>query len=88
MPEDLSLPVLNKLGYLRMLTEIRWGNVPIIRADIHLDSDEYAHFIIPVTYYKPNKNIKVVPGRLIGTNKKCYFISNTGADMQPLTGIV
>lgn len=80
MPQDLAQPVLSRLQYLRNLTEIRYGNVPRIATSIHLDSDEYAHFEWRVIYFKPNKNIKQVPGRLIGTNKKCYFISDTGAD--------
>jgi hypothetical protein len=80
MPEDLGTPIVQRLCYLRELSEIRWGNVPIIRTAIHLDTDEYAHFEITATYFKPNKIIKPIHGRLIGTNKKCYFLSNTGAD--------
>lgn len=80
MPADLGGPVVQRLRYLRGLTTIRLGNVPRIRTTMHLDSDEYAHFEFQVTYYKPNKNVKIVPGRLIGTNKKCYFISDTGTD--------
>jgi len=80
MPPDLGTPVLTRLDYLLRLTDIRCGNVPRIRTAIHLDSDEYAHFEWNVIYFKPNKNIKQIPGRLVGTNKKCYFISDTGAD--------
>ncbi|GHO84103.1 HNH endonuclease [Dictyobacter formicarum] len=80
MPEDLGMPVIQRLKYLRMLTDIRAGNVPRIATAMHLDSDEYAHFEMHVTYYKPNKTLKTVPGRLIGTNKKCYFISHSGSD--------
>lgn len=91
MPQELGAPVIERMRYLRglfekrmrylrALSEIRAGNVPRIATTIHLDSDEYAHFELQVTYFKPNKKIKVLPGRLIGTNKKCYFLSNTGAD--------
>jgi hypothetical protein len=86
MPEDLSSPVLNKLGYLRMLSEIRWGNVPIIRTDIHVDSDEYAHFAIPATYFKPNKTIKVIPGRLLVRTRNAILSQIVGLTMLPLTG--
>lgn len=72
--------VSKRLGYLRSITEILRGNIPTIQTSIHLDSDEYAHFDMRVTYYKPNKTVKEVAGRLIGTNKKCYFISDSGAD--------
>jgi len=80
MPSDLSAPVLQRSRYLKMLTDIRNGNVPQINTSIHLDSDEYAHFEMRVVYFKPNKKIKQIPGRLIGTNKKCYFISDSGSD--------
>ncbi|HEY0756171.1 MAG TPA: HNH endonuclease signature motif containing protein [Ktedonobacteraceae bacterium] len=80
MPLDLGAPVIKRIDYLLGLTDIRYGNVPRIHTSIHLDSDEYAHFAWQVTYFKPLKTIKQVPGRLIGTNKKCYFISDTGAD--------
>jgi HNH endonuclease len=80
MPPDVAQPVLHRLQYLRCLSEIRWGNVPRIRTNHHLDSDEYAHFEMPATYHKPAKNVKLISGRLLGTNKKLYFLSSTGAD--------
>src|SRR5262249_13743851 len=73
-------PVIQRLQYLRTLSEIQWGNVPRIRIDAHLDTDEYAHFDMLTTYHKPNKNIKYVPGHLVGSNKKLYFLSSTGRD--------
>lgn len=84
LPQDLAQVVLGRLTYLRNLTEIQRGNVPRIRTSIHLDSDEYAHFEMRVVYYKPLKTIRQVPGRLIGTNKKCYFISDSGSDSATL----
>lgn len=80
MPPDLGQPVVQRLHYLRGLSEILWGHVPVIRVDIHLDSDEMAHFSLLVTYHKQNKQVHLIPGRLIGTNKKMYFISQTGKD--------
>lgn len=79
MPPDVSTPIVNRLHYLRRLTEIRWGNVPVIQTNIHLDSDEMAHFDIVATYYKQNKIPKPLPGRIIGTNKKLYFLSSSGS---------
>src|SRR5260370_11823237 len=80
MPTDTKQPVIQRLQYLRTLSEIRWGNVPRITVNTHLDSDEYAHFEMTATYHKPAKQVKLVPGRLIGSNKKLYFYSSTGAD--------
>lgn len=78
MPHELGQPVIARLTYLRRLSEVQWGNVPILRTGIHLDSDEMAHFEMGATYYKPTKQVKPVPGRIVGTNKKCYFLSSTG----------
>jgi hypothetical protein len=80
IPTDVGQPVIERLQYLRLLSEIQWGNVPRIRTNHHLDSDEYAHFDMPATYHKPTKQVKLVSGHLLGTNKKLYFLSSTGAD--------
>jgi hypothetical protein len=80
LPQEMSSPLLKRLRYLRSISEIQRGNVPRIQTTLHLDSDEFAHFDMRVKYYKPNKVIKEIPGRLIGTNKKCYFVSDSGAD--------
>lgn len=84
MIEELAQPVFQRLQYLRNLSEILWGNIPIIRVDIHMDSDEMAHFLLQATYFKPNKQVRPVPGRLIGTNKKLYFLSSVGRDSMTL----
>jgi len=80
MPPDIGQPVIQQLQYLRSLSEVQWGNIPRIQTGHIFDSDEYAHFEMPATYHKPAKQVKLVSGRLVGTNKKLYFYSNTGAD--------
>lgn len=80
MPQDIGAPIVQRIRYLRSLSEIRWGNLPRIHTDIHLDSDEYTHFETPTTYYKPNKTEKIISGRMVATNKKLYFLSNSGKD--------
>jgi hypothetical protein len=80
VPPEIATPVLDRLHYFRSVTRIRQGHISAIHVSMHLDSDERAYFEYHSTYYKPNKIIKVISGRLIGTNKKCYFISNTGQD--------
>lgn len=80
MPADLGVPVLARLDYLLQLTDIRAGNLPRISTTICLDADEYAHFEWSVVYCKLLQTITQIPGRLIGTNHRCYFLSDTGAD--------
>jgi hypothetical protein len=80
VPTDLGNPVVERMRYLRHLSEIRWGNLPVIHAPMHLDSDETAHFSMSATYHKPLKRVKIISGQIIGTNKKFYFQSASGAD--------
>ena len=81
MPLEMARPVTDRLRYLRELSEIRWGNVPKIFVKTHLDTDEQAHFEMQATWHKPAaKQPKIVLGRLLGSNKKLYFFSDTGAD--------
>lgn len=80
MPQDVAAPFIRHLHYIRNLSEIQWGNIPTVQVSIHLDSDETAHFSLPTIYYKQNKQVRLIPGRLIGTNKNMYFVSDTGRD--------
>ncbi len=80
MPPDVGQLVIQRLQYLRKLSDIRWGYIPRISTNYLLDSDEYAHFEMQATWHKPAKQVKLVQGCLLGTNKKLYFISSTGAD--------
>lgn len=79
VPPEYGQPVLQQFERFHYLTNIRYGNIPIIRVDIHLDSDEHAHFDIRAAYQKPAKQARLLPGRVVGTNKKLYFLSDTGS---------
>lgn len=75
IPEDRTYDLLQELDYLNYLTDIRLGQLPIIRVNAILDTDEIAHFDTATIYYKPNKQVRFIEGRLIATNKKLYFIT-------------
>ncbi len=80
VPSDLEQPITSRLGYLRNLSKIRHGDFPHVRTDIHIDTDEYAHFEIPTTFLrKHGGGVRHVPGRLIGTNRKGYFVADAGS---------
>lgn len=85
MPRDIATPIIGIMQYLKTLSEIQAGNIPIARTSIHLDSDEIAHFTIPTNYYKQNKETKIIAGTLIGTNKSMYFVSEMGRDSAKLS---
>src|SRR5258708_18539897 len=79
LPLDLEAPITAKLSYLRLLSKIRGGDFPHVQIPNHLDTDEYAHFEIKATHVsRVGQKVKEVPGQLIGTNKKAYFIADSG----------
>jgi hypothetical protein len=53
-----------------------------VKTDIILDTDEKAHLDISAIYYKPNKQIKFIPGKIVATNKRLYFIANDRNSMK------
>ncbi len=75
VPPDRTTALLQQLNYLKYITDIRMGQLPIIRVNAILDTDEVAHLETTAIYYKPNKQVRLIEGRLIATNKKLYFIT-------------
>lgn len=75
IPQDRGSALLQLLGYQQHLFDIRQGHLPIVRVSAILDTDEVAHFETTGIYYKPNKQVRHIHGRLIATNKKLYFIT-------------
>lgn len=79
IPDSVAKPVLDRLAYLKALTNIRRGILPTVHPSVRLESDEICHLEIEATYHKVNaKSISFVPGRLIATNKKLHFLSAYG----------
>src|SRR6266849_2812555 len=75
IPPDRTPALLQQLGYLKRLTGIRQGHLPTVAVHAILDTDEVAHLDTSAIYYKPNKQVKFIQGRLIASNKKLYFIT-------------
>jgi hypothetical protein len=75
IPPERSAEIIRVVDYQKYLTDIRQGNLPNIFVHAILDTDEVAHLETLATYYKPNKQIKLVQGRLIATSKKLYLIT-------------
>lgn len=75
VPYDRASALLQQLSYLKHLADIRQGHLPTLRVSVILDTDEQAHLDTTATYYKPNKQVRYIEGRLIATNKKLYFIT-------------
>ncbi len=79
IPHNLSQPIINRLAYIKQLGNIRKGNLPIIQPSVRLELDELCYLEIPATFNKVNvKAIVPVYGRLIATNRKILFLSQTG----------
>ena len=75
IPPDRTQALWQQLGYLKRLTDIRQGHLPTVAVHAILDTDEVAHLDTSAIYYKPNKQVKFIQGRLIASNKKLYFIT-------------
>jgi hypothetical protein len=79
IPSELARPILERLEYLKYLSEIRRGRLPSVRTSVHLESDEICHMETATTYYKVNaKSVTYLPGTLVATNKKLTFLSPSG----------
>jgi hypothetical protein len=79
IPHNLSQPIINRLAYIKQLGNIRKGNLPIIQPSVRLEMDELCYLEIPATFNKVNaKAIVPVYGRLVATNRKILFLSQTG----------
>ena len=78
-PSDLREPIEARLSYLRLLSRICEGDFPHVAYAGHRDTDEYAHFHIATTYINSlGKKVKKVPGKLLGTTRKLYFLPESG----------
>jgi hypothetical protein len=79
LPSELMRPILARLNYLKAITGIKKGKLPVVKTQLHLESDETCHLDMDATYYKVNaKSINHIPGRLVATDKKLHFLSPTG----------
>ncbi len=78
IPSEIAAPIFQRLAYLKKLTRIRKGNLPSIKTDVHLESDEICHLETFATYHKVNmKSTTHIDGRLVATNKRLHFLSTT-----------
>jgi hypothetical protein len=81
LPENLVRPILERLDYLRTITRIREGELPVITSQLrlHLESDEICHLDSDAIYHRINaRSVTQVSGRLVGTSKKLNFLSPAG----------
>lgn len=79
LPSDLEEPLTKRLDYLRLLTRVREGDFPHVAYDGHLETDEYAHWYVPATHINQQRQkTKKVPGKLLLTTRKVYFLPESG----------
>ncbi len=79
LPSDLEEPLTQRLDYLRLLSRIRVGDFPHVVYTGHLETDEYAHWYVSATYInQQGKKTKKVPGKLLLTTRKVYFLPESG----------
>lgn len=98
IPPALSKPILDRLEYLRYLTRIQAGELPRVRTQFHIDSDEICHLDMPCAYRKTTRTkITDIHGHLLATSKRIHFASPGGGwviayknvmRVQPNTGAI
>jgi hypothetical protein len=78
IPNEIAYPILQRVAYLKKLTNIRKGDLPTITTNVQLESDEICHLEMSATYNKVNaKSMTYIAGRLVATNKRLHFLSTT-----------
>lgn len=79
IPDKLAKSLLERLAYLKEITLIRQGHLPVMRASVILESEEICHMETSATYWKIGaKSVSHIAGRLIITNKQLHFVSQKG----------
>ncbi len=78
--DDEAHTLLRQISFLNIYR----GKFPIVSQeriqDIRLESDETCYLLTSAQYHKVNKaSTKVIPGRLVATNKKLRFLSETSS---------
>jgi hypothetical protein len=79
IPPGHATPLLGRLNYLKNLTEIKRGLLPSVVPRFHIESGETCHLEIDAVYRKEMaRSVAHVGGHLVATNKKLYFLSQSG----------
>jgi HNH endonuclease len=81
IPPNYGEQLVQRLRYLRTISEITWGNITPIHTRVNLQTDEQAYFEVQATYQKMLKRqVQLVQGTLLGTDRRITFLSSTGKD--------
>lgn len=76
---DVSSSISARLKYLKTISDIRLGRLPVYRSSILLDSSEICHMEVSAGYLKKTaRKIDLIQGRLIATNRSLNFLSSQG----------
>jgi hypothetical protein len=81
LPANFVESIFERLDFLRAVTRIREGELPVIKPQLrlHFESDEICHLDSDAVYHRVNaKSVNYVSGRLVGTSKKLNFLSPAG----------
>jgi DNA-directed RNA polymerase subunit RPC12/RpoP len=79
----------DEIEYVKLITNIRQGNIPPVKTSVILDADEFGYWEAPTVYMKPLKSGPTPHnGRMIITNKKVMFVAPHGGMQIPVKTIV
>lgn len=79
IPTTVAQLNIERLKYLKYISNIRQGKLPVYKPSVHLESDERCHLETPAIYQKVNtRSITEIQGRIVATSKKIHFLSPNG----------
>lgn len=79
IPSTVAQLNIERLKYLKYISNIRQGKLPVYKPSVHLESDERCHLETSAIYQKVNtRSITEIHGRIIATSKKIHFLSPNG----------
>lgn len=79
LPSELVSPIFARFNYLKGISEIRYGKLPVVQPSVHLESGEICHLETRAIYYKVRtSSVLPISGRIIATDKKVHFLSESG----------
>lgn len=86
LPPEVAAPLRQRLNWLKILTQIRQGELPAITARLPLAPGEIAHFEIDARDEGPSQS----PGWLVATNRRLVFtgpVPGFETELQNIKGI-
>jgi hypothetical protein len=89
IPAKLAEPLDRRMEYLKRISEIRQGRLPVVQPSVHMESNEICHLETPATFVRILKaSVQKIEGRFIATNQKLHYLSSQGGWIIPWKNVM